>query len=155
MIFGVVGTNSWDFTRLIRVLDEIAYEIDEEVIIQIGNNSYVPRYAKYFNFVNKNEIEDIYKKSRVIVSHAGIGIILSARRYNKPIIIVPRMKEYGEHFDNHQIDTAKRLEKEGMRVIWDINQLKSSLIDKESVESFKKNNDLVVNLKNYINTLKR
>lgn len=153
MIFGAVGTNSWDFTRLIKELDIIASEIDEDVVIQIGNNDYTPKHAKFFNFISKNEIDNIYKKSRVIVSHAGIGVILSAIRNNKTIIIVPRMKRYGEHFDDHQIDTAKKLEKEGILVVWDIKELKPILTNNDLNSSFKKNNELIVNLKNYIKTL--
>lgn len=153
MIFGAVGTNSWDFTRLIKELDNISHEIDEKVIIQIGNNVYTPKNAEYFSFISKNEIEKIYENSRVIVSHAGIGIILSAIRYNKPIIIIPRMKKYGEHFDDHQSDTAKKLEEEGIQVVWDIKELKSILTENDLKNSFKKNNDLINNLKSYINTL--
>ncbi|GAB4315562.1 MAG: hypothetical protein Kow0019_15760 [Methanobacteriaceae archaeon] len=150
MIFGLVGTNSWDFTRLIKELDMIASETDEEVVLQIGNNKIRPKYAEYFNFKSKREIEAFYKRSRVIVAHAGIGILLSAIRYKKPIIIVPRMKKYGEHFDDHQIDTAKQLEKEGITVLWDITKLKSFLINQNLKNYFKKNNDLIYNLKNYI-----
>lgn len=155
MIFGAVGTNSWDFTRLIKELDEISGEIDEKMIIQIGNNNYKPKNAQFFEFIDKNEMEDIYEESRVIVSHAGIGIILSAIRHKKPIIVVPRMEKFGEHFDNHQIDTAKKLEKEGITVAWDIEQLKLLLMDEELDNTFKSNNELTKNLKNYIDELEK
>lgn len=155
MIFCLVGTNSWDFTRLIKELDDIACDIDEEIIIQIGNNNYKPRNAKYFRYVNKNEIEIFYDRARIIVAHAGIGIIISAFKHQTPIIVVPRMKDYGEHFDNHQVDTARSLEKEGITVLWDINLLKNVLIEDIQMD-LKSNKELMIlKLKEYILSLEK
>lgn len=155
MIFGLVGTNSWDFTRLIKELDDIAATIDEEIVIQIGDNDYKPQNAKYFRYINKNEIENFYDSARIIVAHAGIGIIISAFKHKKPIIVVPREKEYGEHFDNHQVDTARSLEKEGVNVLWDIKLLKNVLISDISLSLKSNKEQMILQLKDYILTLEK
>lgn len=146
----MVGTNSWDFTRLIKGLDDIACDIDEEIIIQIGDNDYKPKNAKYFRYINKNEIESFYDRARVIVAHAGIGIIISAFKHQTPIIVVPRMKDYGEHFDNHQVDTARSLEKEGITVLWDINLLKPVLLGDVQFDLKSNKEKMILQLKRYI-----
>jgi UDP-N-acetylglucosamine transferase subunit ALG13 len=121
MIFVTVGTSSWDFTRLIKEMDRIAGMIDEEVIMQISDIKYEPKNAKYFRFVSNERIEELYEDARVVVSHAGVGCIISALKHNKPNIVVPRRKKYAEHFDDHQLEIAKELEKEGkVKVVWNI-----------------------------------
>lgn len=154
MIFVTVGTSSWDFTRLIKEMDQISEEIDEEVIMQIGSNKYEPKNSKFFKITSEKEIEELYENARIIVAHAGIGAIISARRHNKPIIIVPRRKDFKEHFDDHQIDTARELEKEGIvKVIWDLMELKKVLKENHADTIIKKNKHLIISLRGYINNL--
>jgi UDP-N-acetylglucosamine transferase subunit ALG13 len=156
MIFVTVGTSSWNFTRLIKEMDHIAEEINEEVIIQIGYDKYEPKNAKYFRTTTKEEMERLYESARIIVSHAGIGAIISAIKHNKPIIVIPRRMEYGEHFDNHQVDIARELEREGIvKVVWDIKEIGKVLRDETINYEFRKNKRLVITLREYIKSLER
>lgn len=128
MIFVTIGNSPWDFTRFVKEIDFIARKIDEEIIIQIGHTDYEPKYTRYFKFISKQEIEKFYVDARVIVSHAGIGSIISASLHNKPIILVPRRKKYGEHFDDHQIEIAGEMEKvKGIVVVYDVKELESTI----------------------------
>jgi len=155
MIFVTVGTSSWDFTRLIKEMDRIAGKIDEEVVMQIAGIEYLPKNARYFRFVSKEKIEELYKNARVVVSHAGVGCIISALKHNKPIIVVPRRKRYGELFDDHQIDIAKELEKEEkIKVVWNIKDLEKALYAVNHSINTKKDRKLVSMLNRYINDLK-
>jgi len=156
MIFVTVGTSSWNFTRLIKEMDRIAEEVNEEVIIQIGYDKYEPKNAKYFRTTTKEEMERLYESTRIIVSHAGIGAIISAIKHNKPIIVIPRRMEYGEHFDNHQVDTARELEREGIvKVVWDIEGIGKVLRDETINYEFRKDKRLVIALREYIKSLER
>ena len=47
----------------------------------------------------------------MIVSHAGMGTIISAMQQAKPIIIFPRIAALGEHRNEHQMATAKQMAK--------------------------------------------
>jgi len=40
MIFVTVGTHDQGFERLVKKMDEIAGQIDEEVVIQVGYTDY-------------------------------------------------------------------------------------------------------------------
>lgn len=154
MIFVIVGTSSWNFTRLIEEMDRIAGEISEEVIIQIANNTYIPKKAKYFKFISSDEMEKLYKNAKVVVSHAGVGTIISALKYDKKIIIVPRREKYGEHFDDHQVDIAKALEQEGLiKVVWDTAELKNAINSLDEEYIVKRDKSLIFMLKKYINEL--
>lgn len=151
MIFVTVGTSSWDFIRLIKEMDRIAGNIDEEIIIQISTNEYEPKNSKYFRFASNEKIEKLYKNARVVVSHAGVGCIISALRHNKSNIVVPRRKEFGEHFDDHQIEIAKEMEKVGrIIVVWDINNLEETLNNLTAFSNVLENKKLVTYLKTYL-----
>lgn len=155
MIFVTIGL-MYGFDRLIKEMDEIAERIDEEVIMQIGETTYRPKNAKYFEFASKKDMDSFYEHSRVIVCHAGTGSILAAMDYGKPIIAVPRREKYGEHFDDHQLDIAGELEKEGViKVVHEVRDLEK-LLKNESIISGKKfcsKKTLVKMLKGYINEL--
>lgn len=157
MIFVTVGTgNTYGFERLIRKMDEIAREIDEEIIAQIGCTSYIPTNITYYRFIEKNDSENLFRNSRVIVCHSGIGSILTAIKFNKPVIIVPRRKKYNEHFDDHQIEIASELEKNSqLKVVHNVEDLLNALNDSHSRTNLKSksNNRLVVMLRDYFNEL--
>lgn len=157
MILVITGIISWDFSRLIKEMDRIAGKIDEEVVMQISDTHYLPHNAKYFRFTSEEEYERLFESARVIVSHAGAGTIITALQRNKPIIVVPRRKEYGEQFDNHQVEIARELEREGrIKVVWDVRELEEALNGvNENFTSIEKDKKLVLSLKDYINKLEK
>jgi UDP-N-acetylglucosamine transferase subunit ALG13 len=48
-----------------------------------------------------------------IISHAGIGTIKIALDNNKPLLVMPRLKKYGEVVNDHQVATARKFEELG------------------------------------------
>lgn len=160
MIFVTVGFSYWNFERLLREMDTIAGRISEDVVIQIGNSNYTPKNAKYFRFVSNEEVEKSYNDARIIIAHAGVGTIIEAARLGKPLIIVPRRAQYEEHFDDHQAELGRELEKEKwIKVIWEIHELENSIYEtiNESSRGFFapiKNERLIESLRSYISSLK-
>jgi beta-1,4-N-acetylglucosaminyltransferase len=157
LILVIVGL-MYGFENLVREMDEIAGSIEEEVVIQIGKTSYEPKNAKYFRFVSKNEIAELYDSARVVVCHAGVGSILTALEHNKPVIAVPRKKNSGEHIDDHQLEIARKLESEGnISVVYDVGELKKALANVSVRFSVKAETDkrLEKALKEYINELRK
>ena len=155
MILVTVGTLKQNFNRLIKEIDQIARTSSQEFLIQIGNSDYEPKNAKFFKFMSKNKIEIHYKEAEFIVAHAGIGSIMTAKRYGKPIILVPRRKMYGEHFDDHQKEISEKFEEIGTKVVWDITNLENAMksVGDDSLIFNSKNNQLIPKLKDYINDL--
>ena len=106
MIFVTVGTQL-PFDRLVKAVDDWAEVSDErDIIAQVGPADYAPRHFPTFPFVEPPEFARLLRECSVIVAHAGIGSIATARNLGKPIIVLPRDHLRGEHRDGHQIATA-------------------------------------------------
>ena len=56
------------------------------------------------------------EQADIVISHAGAGSIINALRNRKPLIIVPRLVEYGEHTNSHQRDLAKAMNERGKAI---------------------------------------
>ena len=155
MIFVVIGL-MYGFERLIKKMDEIAGKIEEEVIFQTGLTDYKPKNAKYIKFPSENYFNKKFREARIIVSHAGVGTILTARKFRKPIIIVPRQKKYGEVIDDHQMEIARELEgHKNIKIIYDLDELEKNLnISYENFIIPKYDNKLVDSLREYLKMLK-
>ena len=153
MIFVTVGAMR-AFDRLVREMDRIAGGIGEEVIMQIGAADYKPQNCNYFRFSSRSDMEKLYSKARLVVCHAGIGSILTAMKYNKSFVLVPRMKRYGEVFDDHQLEIAAELQSRGITAVYDINELEYALDNVSATQiEFKDKGNLVSRLKEYLEQL--
>jgi UDP-N-acetylglucosamine transferase subunit ALG13 len=63
-----------------------------------------------------------------VVTHAGVGSILRARRYGHVPVLVLRLRHYGEHVDDHQAELTRALVVVGLVVpVWDTDQLAEAL----------------------------
>lgn len=109
MILVSVGTQL-PFDRLIRIIDEVAPTLDEPVFAQTGPGSYEPRNIEWQAMVDPSAFADLLKEASLIVAHAGVGSVLMARQYRKPIIVFPRHASLGEHRNEHQLATIVALE---------------------------------------------
>jgi UDP-N-acetylglucosamine transferase subunit ALG13 len=49
----------------------------------------------------------------VLVAHAGMGSILTALQYGKPILVMPRLGSLKETRNDHQVATAQRFREMG------------------------------------------
>ena len=149
MIFVTIGLHYQGFNRLIKAVDELALKIDEEVIAQIGSTKYTPKNIEYFREKNIEEVDEYFKDARIIISHAGIGSIITALKYEKPLIVVPRFKKYNEHTSNHQLEVAKALENEGKAsVVYETEDIQ------KAIKQLKKVNLTGTGRKKLIETLK-
>ncbi len=55
------------------------------------------------------EFEKLFNECDILISHAGMGTIIKTIECKKSIIVVPRLKRYKEHRNNHQVDTCSAL----------------------------------------------
>lgn len=123
VIFVTTGTQL-PFPRLITAMDQIAAETGKEVLAQIG-----PDRGSYGNLTIKrhlspSEFETIFTRAEVVVAHAGIGTILTAKRLGRPLILLPRRHDFGEHRNDHQLATAREVEgREGVYIAWDADEI--------------------------------
>lgn len=125
MIFITVGTQ-FPFDRLIRSIDQAIKKsiLSETFFAQIGKSSYIPRHFGYVDYLDKGLFDLKVKEADALISHAGIGSLMLAFDYQKPVLLMPRSPQYHEVVNNHQIDTAKEFEKLGhVLAAYDENEL--------------------------------
>ena len=129
MIFITVGNHNEGFERLLKKADELAKDkVIEDVFIQTGYSDYQPRYCSHAPFVEFSEFQDLIKKSHIVITHGGSGTILDAILNNKQIIVVPRLKKFKEHTNDHQLQLTTALEKEGkITAVYDIQDLATAI----------------------------
>lgn len=127
MIFVTVGTQL-PFDRMVSMIDELAAELSLEVFAQTADPTATYTHIKHAPFLTPDEYDDIIARTAVLVGHAGIGTILTAKRVEKPVIVMPRKASLGEHRNEHQLATARHLEgHEGVYIAHDRNQLAALL----------------------------
>jgi UDP-N-acetylglucosamine transferase subunit ALG13 len=124
MIFVTTGTQA-PFNRLVKAMDIIADDLNgEEVIVQAFGVDFETKNLKIVGFLNPVEYKRIFDEARLIVSHAGMGSIVSALTIGKPIVVIPRKASLGEHRNDHQIEGAKKMESLGyVNVAYDEDEL--------------------------------
>ena len=84
------------------------------------------------DFIAPDEFNNIFDKARLIISHAGMGTILSALQKGKPIIVFPRIAAMGEHRNEHQMATARKFKELGsVNVAMNEEELKAMLLNGE------------------------
>ncbi|QIO24113.1 glycosyltransferase [Haloarcula sp. JP-L23] len=153
MMFATVGTRPDGFDRLIRQIDSIAVDFDEPIRAQIGAGEYVPEDIDWFRFTSEEEIHELYRTATVVIAHAGAGTLLTALSYGKPIVVLPRREQHGDHNDDHQTELANALsERAEVFVVHETSELRRAMRDARSisVESGSENNSLVRFLNDYI-----
>jgi beta-1,4-N-acetylglucosaminyltransferase len=117
LILVTVGTHNQGFDRLVQPMDELAAELGEQVVIQRGSSTYEPQYAEHFQWTTSQRMEQLTQDARIVVTHAAAGAIILALRYGKPLLVVPRLRRFDEHTDDHQRQLAMALDAEGKAVV--------------------------------------
>jgi len=141
LIFVTVGT-ARDFSRLVKKADEIGKEMNEKIIIQRGNTRYTPKNCNYFDFIGREKFENYIKKADIVVTHAGVGNIITSLTQKKPTVVIPRRKKFNEHKNDHQMDIAKELEKsERIIVCYDIERLEEKILLAKKIKIEKYGNE--------------
>lgn len=103
MIFVTLGSQKFQFNRLLQAVDDLLEDENEEVFAQIGYSDYKPKNYRYKQFLDREEFADIMDKSDIVITHGGTGAIIGAVKKGKKVIAVPRLAKYGEHVDDHQL----------------------------------------------------
>ncbi|MBI5178293.1 MAG: beta-1,4-galactosyltransferase [Nitrospinae bacterium] len=104
-----VGNHDQPFDRLLMEMDALAVRMPEKVVMQTGHSRYIPRNAEYHDFFPFAEAETLIQNAAAVVGHAGIGTVISCRKYGTPLIICPRRKAFSEHFNDHQLEICQEL----------------------------------------------
>jgi len=114
VIFVTTGTAE-PFDRLVRAADALAAH--EEVVIQYGHSNLLPQRARGVAFMPFDELVELIRAARVVVSAAGVGTVMTILSCGKMPIVVPRLQQHGEAIDDHQLPFARRVAAAGLITI--------------------------------------
>lgn len=126
MIFVTLGTQAYQFDRLLRGLEGIG----EEIIVQGGPSTFRPERSTWFDYLEYAPLLEHIRRARIVVSHAGIGTVMTVVAEGKRPVVVPRLHRYGEAVDDHQVSIAGRLAEAGLvTLVEDPEQLDAVLAE--------------------------
>ena len=129
MIFVTVGTHEQQFNRLIKEIDRLKEEgiIQEDVLMQTGFSTYEPKYCEWKKMLSYNEMNEMYDKADIIITHGGPATFMGAIAKGKKPIVVPRQEKFGEHVNNHQLEFAEQVSERfgSIVVVEEINELQN------------------------------
>ncbi len=98
------------FDRLIRAVDEWSEGRDTpRVFAQVGRTGYAPRHIGWTPALSPAAYRQRVFDADLIIAHAGMGSIITALEFGKPILVMPRRGPLGETRNDHQVATAARL----------------------------------------------
>lgn len=108
MILLSVGTQL-PFDRLTRTVDEWAVSRSvDDIFAQIGPARYRPVAMQCVDFLSPDRFRKLQEECSLMISHAGMGSIITAMELGKPIIIMARDHRRKEHRNGHQFSTLKQ-----------------------------------------------
>ena len=118
MIFLTVGTQ-FPFDRLVKAVDDVIAQngVKEKIFAQIGSSSYRPHNFEAVSSLGKKAFDQYICGSSAIISHAGMGTITAALENRKPLLVMPRLKKYGEVVNDHQVDICRKFEELGHMLV--------------------------------------
>lgn len=154
MILVTLGTQDKRFYRLLEEIDNLLEQkkIKEKVVVQAGSSfKYKSKSKKMeiFDLIPIDEYNKLIQKCDLLITHGGVGTILSGLKNKKKIIAVPRLSKYKEHVNDHQVQIVSNfsdedyiLKVDNIKTLWSVIQYSKIFKPREYVE----NNDKFVKI---------
>lgn len=114
MIFMTLGSQKFPFNRLLQKVDELVERgvITEQVFAQTGVSDYVPKHFAVKPYLDRDSFGEKMRESHIVITHGGTGTIVGAIKLGKKVIAVPRLSQFGEHVDDHQIQLIRQFDEQ-------------------------------------------
>lgn len=135
----MLGTQNNSFHRLLEEIDKLIENqtINEEVIVQAGYTKYQPKSEKMkiIDFISREELDTLEQEANYIITHGGVGSIITSLEKGKKVIAVPRLHEYGEHVNDHQKEIVEKFHQGGNIIgIQSVQELENAI---KKIKDFK------------------
>jgi len=129
LLFATVGA-TLPFDRLVEAVAELkrSGEIPERVIAQVGVGGACPPELECVETMTFDEIRATVARADLVVCHGGTGSMITALRERCRTVVMPRMFDLAEHYDNHQLEISESFEQRGLvRVARSPDELREAL----------------------------
>ena len=126
MILVTLGTQDKNFNRL---LEAIQKEIDQgiikdKVIVQAGTTKFESKDMEIFDLIDRDKFNELMSECDLLITHGGVGSILTGLKNNKKVIACPRLAKYNEHMNDHQKQIIEKFSEAGYILgVEDLNKL--------------------------------
>lgn len=94
-LFVAVGTCLGGFDELVEAADDAARHLALTGFAQIGHSRHVPRTLRWQRFLPAAEMQARIGEARVVLCHAGVGLLGEAMRAGRPIVAMARRHSAG------------------------------------------------------------
>lgn len=135
LIFVILGTQNIQFNRILIELDRLVEigVIEDTIFAQTGYSTYLPMHYAFSPFVDMQQFQDYIEKSALIISHGGAGSLIASVKLGKKVIGIPRLKRYGEHVNDHQVELIEQFTSHGYILsVMEMSELEEALMVMEN-----------------------
>jgi len=115
MILVTLGTQDKSFKRLLEAIQKQIDKgnIKDEVIVQAGCTKFDSKDMQIFDLIPFDKFDELIKKCDILITHGGVGSIISGLKNGKKVIAAARLKEYREHTNDHQLQIINNFSSNG------------------------------------------
>ena len=102
-----------------------------------------------FDLIPRNKLEEYQKEASYIITHGGVGSIISSLKLDKKVIAVPRKHEYHEHVNNHQSEIVELFQSKGYIIgIKEVEELEDAVLKISNFipKKYELNNQKMINI---------
>lgn len=112
----ILGTERYPFHRALRQVAS-ALPAGVELLRQTGHTPVADAEGPWQPWVPGDELAEAVAQADLVITHAGVGSVLSALRAGQHPVILPRRASLGEHVDDHQLQLAELLADRGLATV--------------------------------------
>ncbi len=115
MILVTLGTQDKSFHRLLKAIDDKIKEnkITDEVVVQAGHTKFESDNMTIYDFVEYDQFDSLIRSCDILITHGGVGSIITGLNNGKKVIAAARLKQYKEHTNDHQLQIIDNFSKKG------------------------------------------
>ena len=151
MILVTLGTQDKTFERLLKAIDKQIKKgnIKDRVVVQAGFTKYESDNMEVFDLIPMKIFDKLMDEADLIITHGGVGSILSAIRKNKKIIAIPRLSKYREHTNDHQQQIVEEfVKKQYILTCKDLNKINLVIEEAKNFQpsKYKSNNNTMIKI---------
>ena len=155
MILITLGTQDKPFHRLLEAVQKQIDNkvINEKVVVQAGIScNFKSKDMEIFDLIPLEEFDKLISECDVLITHGGVGSIIAGIKNNKKVIAAARLKKYGEHVNDHQLQIIENFTESGY--ILSLDNFDELDVVLQKAKKFKPNK-FKSNTKNFIKLIKK
>ena len=115
LLFVTVGA-TLPFDRMVEMVSTLKArgDIPEDIVIQTGVGGVSPKGLNTFETLPFDRMLSYLRDADIVICHGGTGSLITALREGCRTIVMPRLFEKGEHYDNHQAEITRAFANRGL-----------------------------------------